>query len=343
MTLYTELSASAQAAYAQVFDSALALEHQRSLAGLQGSFASKLVKGRKYWYFQFTGTDLRSNQIYVGADSETLRALIAEHEAGKTGNPSALAPLVRSAIALGNASVIPRHYRVLRRLADFGFFAAGGLLVGTHAFLAYGNMLGVSWGDSTRTQDIDFAHAGKKVSLALPSNLQVNTHDAIESLKMGFLPAQGLASYVNPKEPDFRIDFLTTLHRGGDAPFEHPQLKVSLQPLRFMEFSLEQTEQAALFANEGAVVVNLPSPVRYALHKILVAGERSGSFATKSSKDLQQSSALLTALREQRPHEVKEAWQDLLSRGAGWRSRAQEGIARLKRQSPDIVEWLLNG
>ncbi len=53
MPLYTELSASAQAAYAQVFDSALALEHQRSLAGLQGSFASKLVKGKKYWYFQF--------------------------------------------------------------------------------------------------------------------------------------------------------------------------------------------------------------------------------------------------------------------------------------------------
>ncbi len=151
---------------------------------------------------------------------------------------------MRSAIALGNAPVISRHYRVLRRLADFGFFAAGGLLVGTHAFLAYGNMLGVAWGDATRTQDIDFAHAGKKVSLALPSNLQVNTHGAIESLKMGFLPAQGLASYVNPKEPDFRIDFLTTLHRGGDEPFEHPQLKVSLQPLRFMEFSLEQVEQA---------------------------------------------------------------------------------------------------
>jgi hypothetical protein len=34
----------------------------------------------------------------------------------------------------------------LRRLADYGFFRAGGVLIGTHASLAYGNMLEVRRG-----------------------------------------------------------------------------------------------------------------------------------------------------------------------------------------------------
>src|SRR3546814_10620956 len=95
-------------------------------------------------------------------------------------------------------------------------------------------MLGVRWGDSSRTQDIDFAHAGKSVALALPSNIEVKTRDAIESLQMGFLPITGLAnksgaSYLIPQDPGFRLDFLTNLHRGGDTPYEHPQLHVTLQ------------------------------------------------------------------------------------------------------------------
>ncbi len=31
---------------------------------------------------------------------------------------------------------------MIRRLSEYGFFRAGGVLVGTHAFLSYGNLLG---------------------------------------------------------------------------------------------------------------------------------------------------------------------------------------------------------
>ncbi|MCP5249404.1 MAG: hypothetical protein H6942_12870 [Candidatus Accumulibacter sp.] len=41
---------------------------------------------------------------------------------------------------------------MIKRLADYGFFRAGGLLIGTHAFIAIGNVLGVRWADSQRTQ-----------------------------------------------------------------------------------------------------------------------------------------------------------------------------------------------
>ena len=50
-----------------------------------------------------------------------------------------------------------------------------------------------------------------------------------------------------PKSREFRLDF-STLHRGREEPFEHAQLHVTMQPLRFMEFSLENVQQAVLSA-----------------------------------------------------------------------------------------------
>lgn len=56
-----------------------------------------------------------------------------------------------------------------------------------------------------------------------------------------------------------------------------------------MEFSLGNVQQAVLFCPEGAVVMDIPHPARYALHKLLVYGECSGAFAAKSNKDIVQS------------------------------------------------------
>ncbi|MBI5006287.1 MAG: nucleotidyltransferase domain-containing protein [Nitrosomonadales bacterium] len=344
-SLYTELSSSAQAAYAQLADAALATEHARSVADLSGSFSSKVVKGNKYWYYQYSEPSGKLRQVFVGPDNEGVRALVAS----KTQPPvsAGLGPLSGAAVAHGCAEVLPKHLRVIHRLAEYGFFRAGGLLVGTHAFLAYGNMLGVRWGDAASTQDIDFAHAGKNLSLALPANIEVQTRDAVESLAMGLLPVSGLsgksgATFLSPRDPAFRLDFLTTLHRGGEKPYEHPQLHVMLQPLKFMEFSLQQVQQAVVFNRSDAVLVNVPHPARYALHKLLVYGEREGTFATKSGKDLQQAAALLAFFKEHRAWEAEEAWADLRSRGRGWQGRLNLGMTALNRQYPEleIKKWL---
>ena len=342
-SFYTEQSLSTQTAYAQLLDAALGAERVRGFSDLQGSFNEKTVKGRKYWYFQFTEPSGKLHQIYVGPDGEPVQKLIAQKAAPSAA--AALGPLARAAIALGGAAVLPRHYRVIRRLSDYGFFRAGGVLIGTHAFLALGNGLGVRWGDASRTQDIDFAHAGKKVSLLLPSNVEVNTDEAITSLEMGFLPVSGLSgktggSYLIPAEPEFRLDFLTPLHRGGDAPYKHPQLHVTLQPLPFMEFSLENVEQGVLYCSEGAVLVNLPAPERYALHKLIVYGERTGAFRSKSAKDLVQAACLLNFLCDHRRESLEDAIADILTRGKGWRTRLKQGAAALCKAYPDAPAGL---
>lgn len=248
---------------------------------------------------------------------------------------------------LGCAGALPRHVKVIRRLAEYGLFPAGGILVGTHAFLALGNMLGVHWGETSRTQDSDFAHAGKSLALALPADIEVHAHDAIDSLGMGFLPVSSMvartgATYLNPRDPAFRLDFLTTLHRGGDKPYEHPTLHIMLQPLKFMEYSLVDVQQAVIFSQQGVVLVNVPHPARYALHKLLVAGERGAAFAAKSAKDIQQAAALLAFMQEQRPWEVTAAQEDLLGRGKDWRERYRQGVAILRNTYPDN-SWLEKG
>lgn len=345
MDLARPLSLSAQTAYAQVLDAAQGADITRSVASLRGSFASKQVKGKTYWYFQWTEISGRLRQVYIGPDSERVRGLIDAHRAGGAG--TALEALAKSALALGNAPVLTKHFRVVQRLSDYGFFRAGGVLVGTHAFLSFGNMLGVRWARGDRTQDVDFAHAGKQLQIALPSNIEIDTHAAIESLQMGLLPIEHAdggtgATYLDPRDPEFQLDFLTPLHRGGNAPFRHPQLGIKLQPLKFMEYLLQDVQQAVVLNAAGAVLVNVPHPARYALHKLIVAGERPASRIAKSNKDVQQAAALLSVLREQASWQVDEAWADLVARGPGWCARVQRGRAALERVAPELeaATWL---
>ncbi len=345
MVAFSELTLSAQTAYAQLFEATLATTLERDVRGLRGSFARKRVKGREYWYFQFTGLTGKLHQVYVGPASEAVQAIITAHRAGAPG--TTLEPLARSAEALGVAPVHRRHYRVLRRLDEYGFFRAGGVLVGTHAFLGHGNMLGVRWGAPPRTEDLDFAHAGRNLSIALPANVEVDTHAAIDSLAMGLLPVRTLSglpgpSYVNPSEPEFRLDFLTPLHPGHDTPYEHASLHVTLQPLKFLEYLLVDVTQAVMFCASGAVVTNVPNPARYALHKLLVQGERPQRLRTKEAKDLHQAAALLAYLRQAQPLDVEEAWSDLIARGPGWRNRATKGVDALDRVAPELSasSWL---
>lgn len=340
---YSELSSVAQTAYAQLFESAQARHMLRPAGDLNGSFAKKDVKGTSYWYFQYRDIDGKVRQIYVGPDNERVQQLIK-----KRGTPS-MAPIDRlaaSAVALGCAPVLPKHFRIIRRLAEYGFFKAGGVLIGTHAFIAMGNMLGVHWADGARTQDVDFAHAGKSISIALPSDIRIDVHKAIDSLEMGFLPIHSFngssgASYLNPDEPELKIDFLTPLTRAGAKPFDFKELNIALQPLKFMEFSLEETTQGAIFSREGALLVNLPSPIRYGLHKLIVYGEREGAYRTKSLKDIMQSNAILSYYARHMPEALSRNLDDLLSRGPGWRKRAEHGIKAVLRLNPGLETVLL--
>lgn len=335
--MHLELSAAAQTAFANLSLAARQAELARSVAQLPGGFSKKTIKGRAYWYHQAKMPDGKVSQVYVGPDDESTRELIAKHnDPAARATQDHLKRLCDAAVALGCYGVIPKHARVLARLAQHGLFRAGAILVGTHAYLAYQNHFGVRWGRADTTVDLDFAHPGAHIALALPSDMHVDVPSAIESLKMGFLPVNAGTRYVKPDEPDFDLDFLTALHRGGDAPIRIPALNLTLQPLKFMEFPMQDPMQIVLPASLGPIVVNVPQPQRYALAKLLVHGERKSKDPTKSIKDLDQAAALIDYLSRYQPGALQDAWMDLLSRGPGWRSRASEALATLAKRHPGL-------
>ena len=331
MPLYRELPAAAQTAYAELYELVQVAETSRSPAFLTGKVAYKTVKGSRYAYWAFKEVDGRKREYYLGPEGPVIAAIEAARERGAPAL-DAVARQAAAALAHGCMATPPKHYRIVKRLADYQFFRAGGLLVGTHAFLALGNQLGVAWGSGTRTLDLDFAHAGPggNVAVALPADLDVDVPDALASLQMGFLPAlggsKGLASqYVSDPEPDLRIDFLTVPRRAaGDV--HAPQLGVALTPLKFMDYLIETPGQGVLVDRAGAALVNLPDPARYGLHKLIVAHER-GARHPKHDKDIAQALALIDWHLQRAPHALVDVWDALAARGAGWVKRARASLA----------------
>ena len=307
---------------------------------LRGSFNRRQLRGKSYVYFSFRDADGQGRSAYVGPDGPRVQALIDEFEqAPVVDRMQALAQRSQACIALGCMGVLDKHFRIIHKLASYGFFRGGGVLIGTHAFAAMGNMLGVHWTGGDRTLDVDFAHAGRNISVALPANLQISVHDALTSLEMGLLPLREFsgrtgAQYRNPADPELRIDFCTP-DIGSAGAVQMPGLGVALEPLKFMEFSLQDTTQGVVFSASGACVANLPDPARFAVHKLIVYGERPIAQRAKSLKDIEQAAALIDwHLTQGRQEHLQAVWLDAVGRGPGWRRRALEGRdALLKRHA----------
>jgi len=336
MSLYKNYSLAAQTAFAGLDTAARQADLSRSIADIPGGFATKRVRGREYWYHQIKTPDGKLQQSYIGPNDEQTRALIQQHSDPMAKSAKQhLLRLTRSALELGCAEIPAKHAKVIGRLADSGLFSAGGILVGTHAFLAYQNVLGVVWTSGAATLDLDFAHAGRNVSLALPENLTMDAPAVIDSLQMGFVPNNSKTSFKKSDEPDFDLDFLTSRGRTQDAPIHIARLGLTMQPLRFMELSLEDPMRCTLLARSGPIVVNLPRPARYALHKLLVYGERAQSQRTKANKDVIQAGALVDYLLTHDALELGLLWRDVNARGPDWRRRLEQGYQAMRVQYPD--------
>lgn len=335
---YQELSATAQTAYAQLQDAAAAENLRRSVADLRGTFAKKSLKGRDYWYFSFR-EGAKVYQIYVGPDDERIAKLVrSKREAADSDQTEVLA---RAYAAHGATTLLPKHLRVINRIADFGFFHAGGVLIGTHAFAGYANMLGLRWTSGDRTMDVDLAMPGKNVSIALPDAPKINLHDALASFEAGFIPTQSLdgragPTYVLKGDKDFQVDFLTTHGRAGETAHVIPGLAVTAQPLKFLDYLVEGPVQMVLLDRLGHYcVVTAPAPARYAVHKMIVQGERDMRYRTKARKDLEQAAALIEYLYANDRRTLESAYKDALSRGPGWRKRLKEANAVLATRWPE--------
>jgi len=311
-----------QTLYAELLDQLLRADAELAVRGLPpGSLVSKEIRGRRYWYLQIAaGRDRR--QHYLGPDSAALRVWMEQVAAARRDLEADDRERARLGAMLGGGG-LPRLpapvTRVLSILADLGVFRRGGVLVGTHAFHALGNVLGVELAErELRTQDVDIAQ-DLSISIAL-SGERVDASAALRAADQRFVPVPGLDLKAAPtsfrvRGRDLRVDFLTPARSRRDTrpvPIRH--LGVAAEPLPFLDYLIEGPIPAVVLGGQP-VLVRVPDPARFALHKLWTAAQRPVTEQVRARKDRRQASALLEVLAEDRPADLGRAWQGLSRRG----------------------------
>ncbi len=308
------------------------------------SFKSKTVNGKRYWYLYISLGSTR-REHYLGEESTELLDRIADEREAWESNSDDRAlrtRLVSMLIAGGMSPTARDEGKVLALLERSGVFLGGGVLVDTLAFKAYANMLGVKWTENPATQDIDVA-ADTRFGLALPrTKSPVRLSQIILDSDMGFFEVPALnrrhpSTSFKIRGKDFRVDVLTPM-RGRETarPVHIENFDTYAQPLRFLDYLLDDIQPAVLLFEHG-IMVNVPSPSRFAIHKCVVSQMRPAAFAAKTRKDLQQAEQLFRVLLEERPGDFVLAYD--ASRGMGERfSRyLRNGLDRLEKNVKDAV------
>lgn len=342
---FQRLPESVQTLYAELLEQTIHAEAEAAVLGLpQGSFVSKVIKGGTYWYLQRMEGD-RKRQVYLGKESPSLLSWMEEVREARARSAADEAQRARLSSMLGAGGAVtegPAVAKVLQLLAESGVFRMGGILVGTQAFTVYGNMLGVRFDQQTlRTQDVDLAQ-DRGIGIALSQETEpVNVERTLTGSGLGFFPVPALDSRqpstsYKIRGRELRVDFLTPLTGPelSKAVFL-PSLGVSAHPLRFLDYLIEGPAQAVVIAGSG-VLVNVPDPARFALHKLWISGRRPVSEQTKAVKDLRQAGDLLDVLLEDRPGDILTAWDAL----GGRASARDEIVSALRRLPGELKEQL---
>ena len=319
--------------YAELRQKLETVEAMRGISSLHGQFTQKKVRGNVYHYFQTLLPTGRA-QIYLGPDTEEIRRLINEYKSGKRDaqlDEGHIQRLAAQIIAGGIVPIGPDMSRVMNRLADSGVYHVGGVLVGSIAFHILGIHLGVQWDTPLlTTQDVDIA-GSRHISLAVP-DVKADIPAAVESLKMGFFPVPRLShkesstSYAI-RGKALRIDLLTPSKSGRTAPVFIKRLNAAAQPLKYLDYLIEEPVHAAMISGTPCKV-NIPQPARFALHKLLVSRERAVVSADKAHKDIAQAKALLGLLKQDRPGDIILAREALEKKGTSW-------VTKLKRAAKE--------
>jgi hypothetical protein len=326
------LPLTAQTIYAELLDLCSAAQFDADFPPT-GTFVSVKVKDRRYWYYQTSTKDRKGRQHkrYVGPDNEQTAKLIERHGLIKSSYKERRA-IVVALRAFGLSGPLDETGKIVRGLADHGVFRLRACVIGTIAYQTYQSILGVKLPVPTmQTNDLDLAQS-HAISVAVAADEQTPPMlDILHGIDASFRAVPTLhpgmaVSYINDR--NYRVEILTD-NRGPnrDTPIALPALQTHAQPMRYLDYLLYSSIPAVVLYN-GGVLVNVPQPARYAVHKLIVSQVRTET-STKRSKDLFQASALFDAIAERRSFELADAWAEAYDRGPRWRKPLRDALAQL--------------
>ena len=301
---------------------------RRPTPEIEGSIVPVENKGARYWVSR-RRIGARVVEKRIGPDNAQNRRkaeeLLRQNNAlqewlRETGR------LVSQLRAAGMPTPTPGTGKLINALARVGLFRSGGVLAGTHAYGLYALELGVySRNSLAMTEDVDIA-AAKSVNII--SGDVTNLAASLEGVGLRPVAGPGEIHPVRWETDDgIVLDVLTPKQRGGEASVRHEGLGIWAQALSYLDFSLENAIDAVLLYREG-IPVRIPAPERFAVHKLIVASARRGTYRAKSEKDLAQAEWLIATLAESRPFELGEALDAARRRGPKWRRALDDSLKR---------------
>ena len=331
-----------QTAYADLLSRA----QEDALLELGGSPVMRERRGRKYWYTVQRLGD-RTVDKYLGPDTEEIRARVERvRQVGEDlkKREKQRSSLVRMCREGGLPRVDAQTGKVLLALSKAGVFRLRAVLVGTHAFRCYPAILGVDLPEAIAvTEDIDVA-AFESVSVALDDRIEPDMATALEAIGSFIaVPSLHTPSTAWRDSDSGSLVELLTPNEGPerDEPVELPSMGAYAQPLRFLDYLIHEPVSAIALYRSGVLVI-VPQPARYAIHKLIVAVRRHASASSKSSKDIEQAAALIRVLGEDRPDELEDAFNEANSRGSSWRTNLRRGANRLPASERALLESLVD-
>jgi hypothetical protein len=110
--------------------------------------------------------------------------------------------------------------------------------------------------------------------------------------------------------------------------------------LRFLDFLIHEPIRTVMLHRSG-VPVTVPSPERYAVHKLIVASRRKSDAngVAKREKDVYQASFLVEAFKTtRRQDDLATAFSEAWGRGQHWREAILKGLGLLPPKKREEVE-----
>jgi hypothetical protein len=325
------LSSVARSAYSDL----LRLLKDDMITNVRGSLMTKERGGKVYWY----AAEKIGNAVkfwYIGPDStetrdRVKRMKVLHEQAGERKRERArLARLLR---AEGMTPVDRSTGGLLLAMSKVGTFRLGGTLIGTNAFRLMEGELGVTLplGGVANTGDVDIAQF-ERLSVALEDTVQPSLAETFSALK--FDPVLGLDRdsvwrWRQGGQTGMMVEFLTPSFDAEEGIRDLPALGVKAQALHHLNYLIADPIHAVALYRDG-ILVQIPRPEKFAIHKLIVADRRrDGPASFKAEKDREQAAFIIATMAEDRPSDLWDAYEDAMGRGPRWRERIARTLERM--------------
>jgi hypothetical protein len=309
-----------------------ALTQSQILPSSPGSVVTLEKKGHAYLYWR--AYDARGKRVdrYIGPrDASETASSLAEIESriaeARYFADTSLALRKQGYAAADNSTAV-----TLAALFNAGVFRHGAMLVGTHAFGAILNTLGVRPSARYHTEDIDLARYGAIQLATRPEGgiLEVLGQSGLPFAAVPELDVRKPSTSFKVRGRPLRVDLLVP----GDERYRSyriPELGAHATGLPFFDYLLAESIPGVVLGRDHVIPVRLPGAARYCLHKLIVAALRAPTSTAKADKDVAQSAVLAVVL-------VDKFESDLVAAAATIPANARRRVAQSARRAAAMLD-----